>query len=120
MCSPQYRVPGIAEQVLFGAGRGVPAEPARAVGVVVTVGLRHRFIARRVPGRLIREYSGMSIVISTSAITPVRHLRAISAFAEVGPRRQHGVDDVAGDEEGGVGDLVRGDDRDPSRRRTSV
>jgi hypothetical protein len=56
----------IAEQVLLGARGRVAAS------------------SREAPGRFIFEYSGMSIVISTSAMTPVRHLRAISAWRRSG------------------------------------
>ena len=71
--------PRIAEEVFLGAGRRIPAEPARAPGMIVAV----RLVTGSpcgAPGRLLFWYSGMSDVISVSAITPVRHCLATIDF----------------------------------------
>jgi hypothetical protein len=94
----------IAEQVLLRSRRRVAAEAARTVGVVITIACSTGS-SRDAPGRFIREYSGMSIVISTSAMTPVRQLRAIIALRKSGRIASIAVDDVAGDEQRRVGHL---------------
>ena len=46
-------------------------------------------------------------------MTPVRHFARDHRLAEVGPRGQHRVDDVARDQQRRVRHLLRRDDRDP-------